>query len=73
VHDIVLANNTFKGVARQILGVFRETLGFHWELVFPPEGDNDVGIQDEKGNWTGVLGMLKRGVSFIKIVSSPIL
>ncbi|CAL8084674.1 unnamed protein product, partial [Orchesella dallaii] len=68
VDDIVLVNNSFKGVARQILGVFRETLGFDWKLVFPPENDNDVGIKGDDGNWTGVLGMLKRGEADVAVV-----
>lgn len=64
--DTIKGNNSFTGVARQIMGVFRETLGFDWQLVFPEPGDNDVGIRDEKtGNWTGVLGMIQDGVWYL--------
>lgn len=68
MNETIPGNNSFTGVARTILGVFRETLGFDWELKFPNKTDNDVGLLDEKtGNWTGVLGMLQRDVNFLDI------
>jgi len=61
VTDSIKGNNSFKGVARTILGVFREVLGFDWELVFPE--DNCVGYVDENGEASGVMKLLLEGVS----------
>jgi len=64
VVDTMKGNNSFTGVARTILGVFREMLGFDWELVWAEDGSNDVGIWDENtGNFTGVHGLLQSGVN----------
>jgi hypothetical protein len=55
-----VGNNSFTGVARTILGVFRETLGFDWQLVFPEE--NEVGFVHENGTATGVVKLLLENV-----------
>ena len=55
-------NGTLSGVAKTVIEVLQKAIGFDFEIVQPPE--NVIGIYNEAdGKWTGVLGMLQRGVS----------
>ena len=54
------ANNSVRGIARDMLLVLKEALGFDWQYVWA----DDMGIKNEStGKWTGVAQMLIDGVS----------
>ena len=61
-------NKTLDGVAKTVINVLRQAIGFDYEIVTPQDGT--IGLYNETdGTWSGILGMLKRGVSKLNLYS----
>lgn len=57
-------NNSFNGVGRIILGVFRQILGVDWEIVYPP--DHEIGYVGLDNKPRGLVKMLMEDVKQYK-------
>ncbi|GBN28256.1 hypothetical protein AVEN_154600-1 [Araneus ventricosus] len=59
VHTNEIGEQTAIGVEGRLLNTLAEVLNFHYEFLIP--SDFKLGLPDENGNWTGLMGLLQRG------------